>query len=610
MPISVRTKLLLLLLSISLVSPWSPVLAIPPSSRPQEDLGRVFDYVIVGGGPGGLTVANRLSENASVSVAVIEAGTFYEDVVGNQSQVPGYDFRYDGKSPNYTIPFVDWGFLTTPQASIDGQIFHYVRGKALGGSTALNYMTYTLPAKGALQRWADAVGDPSYTYDNVVQYYRKSMNFTPPDMATRWANSTPAYNPADTATGGPLAVSYAAFAQSWSTWAAKALEAIGIRKTDAFINGNLNGSSWMMHTIDHSTGFRASAEAAFLRPYLDRPNLAVFNGTLGERILFDDDKVARGVQVTTGNTTYTLSATREVIVAGGAFQTPQLLQVSGVGPAALLRQHGIPVVADRPGVGQGMNDHVFFGIAYRVNLQTATSLSYGDNLQIAIDQFNTNATGPLTSPGGDYAGLEKLPAEFRANFSAATLQTLAELPEDWPEIEYLVLPSYVGNLESPDDTAPLDGSNYATFCAALVAPASRGNVSIASSRMSDPPLINPNWLTAPSDLELLTAAFKRVRQAFTSSVLANVTIGDEFFPGASVQTDEQILRQLKAGFSPLFHASATCQMGKPDNELAVVDSHARVYGVKNLRIVDASAFPFLPPDMLAEKIADDIKNGN
>lgn len=109
-------KLLLLLLTTSLVSTWSPVLAIPPSSRPQKDLGRVFDYVIVGGGPGGLTVANRLSENPSVSVAVIEAGTFYEDVVGNQSQVPGYDFRYNGKSPNYTIPFVDWGFLTTPQA--------------------------------------------------------------------------------------------------------------------------------------------------------------------------------------------------------------------------------------------------------------------------------------------------------------------------------------------------------------------------------------------------------------------------------------------------------------------------------------------------------------
>lgn len=289
----------------------------------------------------------------------------------------------------------------------------------------MNYMAYSHSTRGAFQLWADMVDDQSYTYDNDVgKYYRKSMNFTPPDMETRLPNSTPAYNPIDTVTGGLLDISYAAYAQSWSTWVATAMEAIGIKNTNAFIDGSLNGSSWLMHTIDHTNGFRASAESAFLRPYLGRPNLAVFNNTLGERIIFDNNKVATRVEVTTANITYNLNVKREVIVAGGTFQSPQLLQVSGVGPAALLQEHGITVIADRPGVGSGMNDQIFFGIAYRVNVQTASALAYGDNLDNAIEQFIDNATGPLTSPGGDYVGYEKVPQDLRSEFSASSLQSM------------------------------------------------------------------------------------------------------------------------------------------------------------------------------------------
>jgi choline dehydrogenase len=176
-----------------------------------------------------------------------------------------------------------------------------------------------------------------------------------------------------------------------------------------------------MSTINHTTGFRASADRAYLRPYLHRPNLAVFNGTLGERIIFNGGKVATGVKVTTGNTSYTLKATREVIVAGGVFQSPQLLQVSGVGPAALLRGHGIPVAADRPGVGQNLNDQIFIGIAYRVKIETSTSFSRGGNVAISVELFNTNATGILTNPGGEYGSFEKVPEDLRFNFSASTL---------------------------------------------------------------------------------------------------------------------------------------------------------------------------------------------
>lgn len=213
-------------------------------------------------------------------------------------------------------------------------------------------------------------------------------------------------------------MTYPAYAYSWSTWVGAALEGIGVNKTDSFINGALNGSAWQTNTINHKTGFRASADRAYLRPYLDRPNLAVFNGTLAERITFDDEKVARGVIVSSGNTSYTIHARREVIVAGGVFQSPQLLQVSGVGPTALLQEHGIPVVADRPGVGQNMNDQIFFGISHQVNIPTATTL--GRDVAIDVSLFNTNATGRLTTLGGVYAGFEKIPKDLRSNFSAST----------------------------------------------------------------------------------------------------------------------------------------------------------------------------------------------
>lgn len=283
-------------------------------------------------------------------------------------------------------------------------------------------MAWASTCKGAFKRWADVVGDQSYTYENVAKYYKKAMNFTPYDGETRFANSTPSYNPALVAEGGPLDISYPAYAYGWTSWVAVALEGIGIKNTDSFINGALNGSAWHISTVNHTTGFRASADRAYLRPYLHRPNLAVFNGTLGERIIFDDDKVATGVEVTTGNTSYTLNATREVIVAGGVFQSPQLLQVSGVGPAALLHEHGIPVVADRPGVGQNLDDQFLFGIAYRVNLET-TSLNRGNGVAIDVELFNTNATGRLTNPGGEYAGFEKVPKDLRSNFSTSTLES-------------------------------------------------------------------------------------------------------------------------------------------------------------------------------------------
>lgn len=283
-------------------------------------------------------------------------------------------------------------------------------------------MAYQRAPKGVMQKWADTVGDESWNYDNAFEYYYKSVNFTPPDMHKRIANSTPDYDASSLGNMGPLDVTYSNYAQALSTWVAKAMSSVGIAPIDGFTSGSLNGSGWLVNTIQHTSGFRESSESAFLRPYTNRSNLIVIPNTLAEKIIFDG-KVAKGVQVSLGGASNTIHATKEIIVSCGVFQSPQLLQVSGVGPADLLQQYGIEVVANRPGVGQDMNDHVFFPITYRVNVQTESALGYGtEAMQRAIEQFNSEASGLLASPGGDYAAYENVPQELRKDFSKKAIQ--------------------------------------------------------------------------------------------------------------------------------------------------------------------------------------------
>ncbi|KAI1206381.1 GMC oxidoreductase [Annulohypoxylon truncatum] len=566
-----------------------------------------FDYVIVGGGTAGLVLANRLTEDSDVKVAVIEAGTFPEDVVGNMTQVPAYAPQFEGAELD-----LEWNFTTTPQAGLGNIPVSYYRAKALGGCSDINFMAYGHTSKGTHQLWADLVGDDSYTYDNMLQYYKKTMNFSPPNAETRLANATPTYNADDTATGGGIDVTFPSYAQSWSTWVAQGLAAIGLPQAQSFVDGNLLGHSWQMTGITQSTGIRSSAQAGYLRPVLSRPNLTILNGTFAERIIFNGD-TASGVEVTSKGETYTLSPSKELILSAGVFQSPQLLMVSGVGPKALLEQFNIPLVKDLPGVGQNMQDHITVPISYQVDVVTSSTLE-GSALADAITEWNTHGIGPLSNNGGDYIGMEKAPAEFRANFSAEVVKQLSALPADWPELQYNVLPATVSTTSIGGEDSVL-GGNYGSMLASVIAPQSRGNVSIASASMSDAPLINPNIFTAQADIDLLLTAFKRVRQTLQSSAMAPIMIGEEFYPGPTVQTDEQILDYLTETVRPFSHGFATCKMGNSSDPDAVVDSHGRVFGIKNLRVVDASAFPFLPPGpapqiqvyTLAEKLADDIK---
>lgn len=373
-----------------------------------------FDYVIVGGGLAGLTLASRLSEDANTSVAVIEAGGFYEQLDGNISQIPADDVMWTSKSTSDVNPLVDWGFNTTPQAGAFNQIVHYARGKGLGGSTARNYMAYTRGTVESYQKWADEVGDQSYTFDNIQHYFKKSLNFTPPDITKRGANATPEYDLSTLSQGGPLDITYSNYAQAFATWVQKGMQSIGILPQNGFTSGYLNGSSWVLATINHTTGFRESSETGFLNPALGRPNLKIYNETMAKKILFRGNKVT-GVRVASRGELSAISARKEVIVSGGTFQSPQLLMVSGVGPAPLLRQLGIRVIADRPGVGQNMWDHVLFGPSYRVNVQTASALAFGNNLEIAGQEFIEQQDGLLASPGGDFLGQSVLIYQYSPN---------------------------------------------------------------------------------------------------------------------------------------------------------------------------------------------------
>lgn len=197
----------------------------------------------------------------------------------------------------------------------------------------------------------------------------------------------------------------------------------------------------------------------------------------------------------------------------------------------------------------------------------------------------------------EFQAWEKVPQALRSHFTNSSLKALSAFPSDWPEVEYLLTSALFGRQQNFIADVPNDGYNYATVAVALVAPLSRGTIDIQSSDMSDPPLINPNWLTHPADQEVVVAAYKRARQLFTSSAMKPIIIGPEYFPGPAlnVTTDAQILNFVRQSFNTVFHAACTCKMGRSNDSMAVVDSHARVFGVQGLRVVDASAFPLLPP---------------
>ncbi|KAF8857685.1 alcohol oxidase [Acephala macrosclerotiorum] len=540
------------------------------SSPIKHEARQAFDYIVLGGGTGGLTIAKRLAEDPTVTVAVIEAGTVYQVADPLLASTPGGDVTFVGTKE--TLPTVDWGFFTSKDPASDNQARAYARGKCLGGSSARNFMIYQRPTVGALQNWADAVDDQSYTFDNFLPYYKKSPQFTPPGPK-RVANATALYNAdAFSGSGGPLQVSYPNTAQSFSSYMQGSLNEIGIPTTQDFNSGSLMGCQYCSTTISPKDEKKLT-------------NLKVFTLTMAKKINFDANKKAISVVVESNLISYTLGVNKEVIVSAGTFQSPQLLMVSGIGPAAQV----------------GALDHIFFGPAYKVALTTFTKLA-NDPIYLAAQfvQYAATQTGPLTNPVADFLGWEKVPDALRPSLGTDALADLADYPADWPEIEYLSGAGYVGDWSSLLFGQPKDGAQYATILAALVAPQSRGNVQVISADTNILPVINTAYLQSPTDQKVAIAAYKRVRQAFASKYMQQTVQGrPEAYPASFPEEERKMLtmeiQTIKGSLQTVWHASCTCKMGVASDPMAVVDSHARVFGVEGVRVVDSSAFPFLPP---------------
>ncbi|KAH8427157.1 GMC family oxidoreductase [Aspergillus melleus] len=569
-----------------------------------------YDYVVVGGGMAGLTLATRLVQQSAGTVAVIEAGSFYEISNGNLSQVPAYTGAYSSRELNDWHPLIDWGYKTTPQAGAYNLSIHYARGKTLGGSSARNSMVYQRGTVGTHDRWADMVGDDSYRWDNFLPYFKKSVKFSEPNMDLRFPNSTPVFDATAAGRDGPLSVTYPNYAQAFTTWSIKAFAEAGIPEIRGFLSGEVIGHMYGTFTLNADTMTRDSSETSFLREGLKNPKLVVYPMAMAKRILFDKEKTASGVLVEVQGLKYALSARKEVILCAGAFGSPQLLMVSGIGPADVLKSLDIPIIADRPGVGQGMQDHVVYDLGYQVNVETMSSLT---NPAFAAKQallFTKRAAGMLTGSNTEGLAFEKIPPSLRAGWSNETHDRLKAYPDDWPEVEYITVPLPAGEVKADA------GANYAALAVVLVAPESRGTVTISSTDTNVAPVIDPNYFAEPSDVDILVAGFKRVRQFFDTKAMRTIVIGDEQIPGKQVSTDAQIAKFIKQSFNTIWHASCTCSMGKVTDPMAVVDAQGRVIGVHGLRVADSSSFPLLPPGhpmstvyALAEKIACDI-SGN
>jgi choline dehydrogenase len=449
----------------------------------------------------------------------------------------------------------------------------------------------------------------------MLPYFKKSCTLTPPNTVKRLANATVIYDASvfDNSLNGPLHISWPNWASPLSTWIEAGLSAIGIKPGNDFNGGSLSGSSWATTTTNPTGETRDSSETSFLTQAMAKTGITVYQSTMAKKILFKNTNVASGVQVEQVGAKWTLTARKEVIISAGAFQSPQLLMVSGIGPRATLEGLGIRVVKELPGVGQNMWDHVMFGSVNRVSITTASRITndLAFAAQTAIDYVS--GSGMLTANGVGVIGWEKLPSSVRSGLSSDTLSALSTFPSDWPEIEYLALDGVLGYWRNALAQFVGDGAQYGSVGAALVAPLSRGNITITSTDTNTLPVINPNWLTHPADVEVALAAFKRTR-----AVWENVAVryGDEYLPGKNVTTDAQILQFIRESAVQVWHASTTCAMGRAGDASAVVDAKARVFGVQRLRVVDASVFPVLPPGhpqsmcfALAEKIADDIMKG-
>ena len=529
---------------------------------------QAFDYIIVGAGSAGCVLAARLSEDPSVKVLLLEAGKPDRHI---WLKLP-LKFR-----DLMTVQTFNWGYDTEPEPHMDNRSINLPRGKVLGGSSSINGMMYCRCHPRDYDQWAQS-GLRGWSYADVLPYFKRSEDYEGGGDVFHGQ-------------GGPLTVSHG----DGKSWVHKAYVEAG--KAAGYIytpdhNAESN-EGFGPADLTIRNGRRASTSQVFLKPAMARANLTVVTGAHTTRVLFEGGR-ASGVEYVRDGRLETAQAAREVILSGGAYNSPQLLMLSGIGPADELAKHGIKPVHDSPNVGRNLQDHIHVGVAYKTDTTSEFDNEFRlDRLTLAVINWALFRKGYLTT----------LPVSC-----LAYIKTRPEL--DRPDIEMLlgrVHPQ--ARIWFPGYRAAVGG--YLGCRPTLIHPESRGTVTLRSGRATDKPIIRHNHLSAANDLRTLRDGVKAARDVYAREPLKSM-VRDEIWPGKNITSDAEIDSYIRATAITMYHPTSTCAMGAaPD---AVLDGELRVNGVERLRVIDASAMPAVPGGhtnaptiMMAEKAADLIR---
>ncbi len=482
-----------------------------------------FDYCIVGAGSAGCAVAHRLSEDADTEVLLLEAGApdeEYETEIYTPSMFP-HLFKSDA----------DWEYYTVPQAELNGRRLYHPRGKTLGGTSSMNAQIYNRGNRWDYDNWA-AMGNDGWSYDALLPIFKRAEEFRGTGQDEFHGND------------GPLVVSDLVDPHPTAESFIQAAESCGFERNPDF-NGETQCGAGLYH-VTQRDGERCSAAAAYITPALDRPNLTVKTRATVTEIWFDGDR-ATGVAYHQDGVEHRPAVSEEVIVCAGAYNSPQLLMCSGIGPADHLADHDITVRVDLPGVGRNLQDHLFTFVVYE----------------------RTDDVPPAPS----------------SNIGEAGAYLYVDEDEPAPDLQLHFCPVYYmeHGFANPDGLGFSIGSTQ-------VRPESVGRVTLRSADPTDDPVIDPQYLTNEPDLHVLREGIKTAREIAQADAFDDVR-GDEIWPGDDVQTDAEIDAHIRETAHTIYHPVGTCKMGPADDDTAVVDPQLRVRGVDGLRVADASVMP-------------------